>query len=86
MKEQSVKVQMSSVQDAAPIAMMVQIASRYESTIHIDCEKKHVNAKSIMGMMSLVLITGEEITVTCNGSDEEEAMAAMVEYIGGRSK
>ena len=85
MKEQSVRVQLNSSQDAAPIAMIVQIASRFESTIHIDCKNKHVNAKSIMGMMSLLLITGEDIKVTCEGPDEDEAMLAMAEYIGGKN-
>ena len=84
MKEQSVKVQLNSDYDAAPVAMVVQIASRFESTIHIDCKNKHVNAKSIMGMMSLLLISGEEITITCDGADEDEAMIAMAQYIGGK--
>ena len=84
MKEQSVKVQLNSDHDAAPVAMVVQIASRFESTIHIDCKNKHVNAKSIMGMMSLLLISGEEIMITCDGADEDEAMIAMAQYIGGK--
>jgi len=41
--------------EARPVAVLVQVASQFESSIHIECEDKKVNAKSIMGMMSLGL-------------------------------
>ena len=59
--------------EARPVAVLVQVASRYDSSIYIECEDKKVNAKSIMGMMSLNLIGGEEITVVTDGEDEQKA-------------
>ena len=50
--------------DAMPAAMLVQVASQYESSIYVDDADKRVNAKSIMGMMTLGLANGLEIVVT----------------------
>ena len=52
--------------------MLVQEASQYASTIYIQVGEKHINAKSIMGMMSLSLADGEEITVVTDGEDEAD--------------
>ena len=59
--------------DGRPIALLVQEASQYASTIYIQVGQKHINAKSIMGMMSLSLADGEEITVVTDGEDEQRA-------------
>lgn len=59
--------------DGRPIALLVQKASQYASTIYIQVGEKHINAKSIMGMMSLSLADGEEITVVTDGEDEQRA-------------
>ena len=59
--------------DARPIALLVQEASKYTSQVHIEIENKKINAKSIMGMMSLKLAGGENLTVVTEGTDEEEA-------------
>ena len=59
--------------DGRPIALLVQEASQYESKVYIDVEGKHINAKSIMGMMSLNLAEGTELTVITEGDDEEKA-------------
>lgn len=67
--------------EARPVALLVQVASQYESSIYIECEDKKVNAKSIMGMMSLGLAAGEEVEVTANGSDEEKAVAEIEKYL-----
>ena len=57
--------------EARPIAMLVQVASQYVSNIYLESEERRVNAKSIMGMMSLGLDTGESVTVSVDGADEE---------------
>lgn len=67
--------------EARPVAILVQVASQYESSIYIECEDKKVNAKSIMGMMSLGLATGEEVVVTADGADEELAMENIEKYL-----
>lgn len=71
--------------EARPIAMLVQIASRYSSSIYLENEEKRVNAKSIMGMMSLGLDAGEKVTVSIEGADEEEAMKEIEEYLSKKS-
>ena len=59
--------------EARPIAMLVQVASQYASSIYLESEARKVNAKSIMGMMSLALSDGEKITVVTDGEDEQKA-------------
>ena len=61
--------------DGRPIALLVQEASQYASKVYIQVAEKNINAKSIMGMMTLGLVTGESITVEADGTDEEQAVA-----------
>lgn len=70
--------------EARPVALLVQVASQYESSIYVECEEKKVNAKSIMGMMSLGLASGEKIFVTADGPDEEEAIENIEKYLSGK--
>ena len=67
--------------DGRPIALLVQEASQYASTIYIQVGEKHINAKSIMGMMSLQLSTGDELTVVADGDDETMATEKMKELL-----
>ncbi|MDY5846176.1 MAG: HPr family phosphocarrier protein [Bariatricus sp.] len=73
MIKKPITIQLSEGLDARPIALLVQEASQYSSTVYIEVADKQINAKSIMGMMSLRLTPGEEITVVTNGDDEEAA-------------
>lgn len=72
--------------EARPIAMLVQVASQYVSNIYLESEERKVNAKSIMGMMSLGLDTGESVTVSVDGADEEEAMKSIEKYLSSHSE
>lgn len=67
--------------EARPVALLVQVASQYESGIYVEIQEKKVNAKSIMGMMSLGLAEGEKITIIANGPDENAAVDAIDKYI-----
>lgn len=67
--------------EARPIALLVQVASQYESSVYVECGDKKVNAKSIMGMMSLGLDTGETIRVIADGQDERQALEDIEEYL-----
>ena len=68
--------------DARPIAMLVQKASQFESNVYIEIlDQKKINAKSIMGMMSLNISDGEAVTVVTDGEDEQEAASAIEEYL-----
>lgn len=70
--------------EARPVAVLVQVASRYDSSIYIECEDKKVNAKSIMGMMSLGIAAGEEATVIANGADEQEAIEEIEKFLSDK--
>lgn len=59
--------------DGRPIALLVQEASQYASAVFIQVDGKRINAKSIMGMMSLSLSEGERLTVVTDGEDEQKA-------------
>ena len=56
-----------------PIAHLVQEASQYKSSVYIEMDDKKINAKSIMGMMSLDLSEGTNLTVVAEGEDENNA-------------
>lgn len=63
--------------DEKPVALLIQAASRYDSRILIESGEKTVNAKSIMGMMTLILSSGQKVVVSAEGADEEAAIAEM---------
>ena len=67
--------------EARPVALLVQVASQYDSSIYVHCEDKKVNAKSIMGMMSLGLAAGDEVEVSAEGKDEQTAMENIEKYL-----
>ena len=67
--------------EARPIAMLVQKASQFNSTVHIEVGTKKVNAKSIMGMMSLSVCGGDEIVVVTEGADEAVAANEIESYL-----
>lgn len=67
--------------EARPVALLVQVASQFSSEIRIETGDKTVNAKSIMGMMTLGLSAGETVVVTANGADEQEALQKIEKYL-----
>ncbi len=67
--------------EARPVAMLVQVASQYDSRIQIESGERRVNAKSIMGMMTLGLNAGESIVVSAEGPDEDAALAGIEKYL-----
>ena len=79
-----VRINLNTGLEARPVAQLVQVASQFNSEIYVESGKKKVNAKSIMGMMTLGLDMGEEITLSANGGDEAEAMASMEEYLNSK--
>ena len=81
MIKKPITIQLSEGLDARPIALLVQEASQYSSTVHIEVNDKKINAKSIMGMMSLRLVPGEEIIVVADGEDEEEAAKGIEAFL-----
>lgn len=81
MIKKSVTIGLSDGLEARPIAMLVQTASKFSSLIYLIEKDKRVNAKSIMGMMSLSLLNGDSIIVEADGEDEETAVAEVEEFL-----
>lgn len=75
------EVRLKTGLQARPAALFVQEANRFSSDIFIEKDGKKVNAKSIMGLMSLAINSGSEITLIAEGNDEEEALEALINYI-----
>ena len=67
--------------EARPVAEIVQTASQFESKIFLISGNKKINAKSIMGMMSLVLSSGSKVVIDATGDDEEKAVAELSEFL-----
>ena len=82
MISKEIKIELASGLEARPAAMLVQVASQYESSIYVESGEKRVNAKSIMGMMTLGLAEGEMVRVTASGEDESEAIDGIEKYLG----
>lgn len=70
--------------EGRPIALLVQEASQYASKVYIQVDNKKINAKSIMGMMSLVLTNGVTVTIDAEGTDEVEAVNALERFLIGK--
>ena len=67
--------------DPSTIALFIQTASQYDSKVYVEVQDKKVNAKSIMGMMTLCLPAGEEIVVSAAGDDEQQAIEHIEKYL-----
>ena len=78
-----VEIQSANGLEARPVAILVQVASQHDSSIYIQSAGKRVNAKSIMGMMTLGLANGESVEVIADGADEEAAIASIENFLGG---
>lgn len=84
MISKEITIRLENGLEARPVAMLVQVASQYDSSVYLEAGEKKVNAKSIMGMMSLGLDTGEKVTVIVEGSDEEAALEGIEKYLSGK--
>lgn len=84
MKKKIITVELPDGLEARPAAMLVQVASQYDSRIYLESGSKRVNAKSIMGMMTLGLAAGDAITVEAEGEDEEKAVSEIEKLLGAQ--
>ncbi|AXI09976.1 phosphocarrier protein Chr [Oceanobacillus zhaokaii] len=74
MIERLVTVELVEGLQARPAAQFVQEANRYSAHLFLEKEGKKVNAKSIMGLMSLAIGRGEKVMLIADGADEEVAL------------
>lgn len=81
MVETNVEVKLKSGLQARQAALFVQEANRYKSEVYLQKEEKKVNAKSIMGIMSLAIARGTSVTLIADGKDENEALDGLSKLI-----
>ncbi|TFD95850.1 HPr family phosphocarrier protein [Jeotgalibacillus sp. R-1-5s-1] len=81
MKKQEVTVGLKTGLQARPAALFVQEATKFQSDVFIEKDGKKVNAKSIMGLMSLALGTGTNFVLITEGPDEDAALQTLASYV-----
>lgn len=81
MVEKEVTVKLKTGLQARPAAQFVQEANRFSSDIFLKKDDMEVNAKSIMGLMSLAISSGTVVTIRAVGNDEEEALNALTAFV-----
>ena len=79
MEERKFKIVSETGIHARPATLLVQAAGRFDSEITLEYKGRSVNLKSIMGVMSLGVGKGAEITITAAGSDENDAINTLTE-------
>ena len=66
---------------ARPATFFIQKANEFKCSIWVEVEERRVNAKSLLGVLSLGIVKDTEITLIANGSDEEEAVEALADLL-----
>ncbi|MGB9678464.1 MAG: HPr family phosphocarrier protein [Thermoanaerobacteraceae bacterium] len=84
MTEKVIEIKNKTGLHARPAALFVQTASKFSSQIWVEKDNKKVNAKSIMGIMSLGVSQGSTVTLSADGDDEEAAIKALVDLIDSK--
>ena len=77
-------MQLENGRAGRPVATRVPVASKFDSRIYLLSDGKKVNAKSIMGMMSLGLDNGEELEIMADGKDEKAAADALEQFLSSK--
>lgn len=70
--------------EARQVALFVQIANQFSSKIYMQLKNLKVNAKSIMGMMSVGAVAGDRLELFVDGVDEAEAIVALEKFLQGK--
>lgn len=81
MVENQVEVKLKTGLQARQAALFVQEANRYKADVFLQKDEKKVNAKSIMGIMSLAIAKGTSITLMADGDDAQQAVSALSQLI-----
>lgn len=81
MVQEKVVVKLKTGLQARPAALFVQEANRYSSQIYLQKDDRQVDAKSIMGVMSLAVGSGSEVTIMADGADAEKAVKSLAQFI-----
>ena len=78
-KEVSVKNQVGL--HARPATFFIQKANEFKSSVWVEKEERRVNAKSLLGVLSLGIVGGTTIRIMADGSDEEQAVEGLVKLV-----
>lgn len=81
MISRSVTIQNSVGLHARPATFFIQKANSYRSSVWVEREDRRVNAKSLLGVLSLGIVKGTTITLIADGSDEQEALDGLAALI-----
>ncbi len=81
MVSNNVTVQNSVGLHARPATFFIQKANEFKASIWVEKDDRRVNAKSLLGVLSLGIVKGAEISIIADGSDEKEAVQTLVELI-----
>ncbi|GAB4072896.1 HPr family phosphocarrier protein [Barrientosiimonas marina] len=79
--EKSVKVELETGLQSRAASQFVQEANRFTAHLFLEKDKRRVNAKSIMGLMSLAITSGEMVRLIAEGDDEKEALNELTEFV-----
>ncbi len=66
---------------ARPATFFIQKANEFKSSIWVEKDERRVNAKSLLGILSLGIIKGTSISIFADGTDEQDAVAALSEMV-----
>ncbi len=66
---------------ARPATFFIQKANEFKCSIQVERDERRVNAKSLLGVLSLGIVKGTEINIIADGSDEKEAIEALCELV-----
>ena len=67
---------------ARPATFFIQKANEFKCSIQVEREERRVNAKSLLGVLSLGIVKGTKVTIIADGVDEDEALVALTELVG----
>jgi len=73
-------IQPAASLEARPAALFVQTASQFISSIYLKMDNKTINAKSIMGVISLGVLDNQPVTIIAEGQDEEQAVEKLEQF------
>lgn len=85
MVERTVEVKMKTGLQARQAALFVQEANRFMADLFLRKDERQVNAKSIMGIMSLAIASGTSVTLIADGTDEEQAIESLTKLVQSES-
>ena len=81
MKSRDVVITNASGLHARPATFFIQKANTYKSTVWVEKDDRKVNAKSLLGVLSLGIAKGMTVTLIADGQDEENALAGLAALI-----